>query len=394
MLTLKILSPGASGLEKTSRNLPCTLDTLFEDVQQAPTSQNCDQVTKLMLEASYDHKSIPLMLWAARTSDLDTLYSNASVEDAVEAATDFLNSVFQSDCHAQNSIVLGFEADRQVDSKDDMSAITSSSYVVVLSIINTALLRTHSISLRARQDLEERRLLEDFSVTPKPVTAWGRFTKAILPRGKARGGSSPYSFLGAAPPAKTRSRRSRMLFLLLSLVLAVCLSAASLSAFLSFSSYRITKYHRPAQDNFFQAANWSEWSSAHDLNEWHLRSDIGALVPSTQYDAEELPRLKWIEQEVPELARLFGNGRYPPPEDYGTIIPTGEGYHFAHCALTLRRFYWAHKRGWGLCPKDFDDEHLVHCLDVVDAHAFTVNGTAVIPTPKSTIHWFSPMACF
>ena len=144
--------------------------------------------------------------------------------------------------------------------------------------------------------------------------------------------------------------------------------------------------------------NVSTWLSYMDgKQDWILRIDDQAIVPSKLVDDEEKRYQEWFHAQYPEIEHIRLN------EDYlnetwlrsGAIdlVPVDDLFHFSHCVLAIRRYIKAKDTGHHVCGRDIDHDHMKHCLDALDWWAFPTQRVDSFPNPQRPFGWRTKV-CF
>lgn len=186
--------------------------------------------------------------------------------------------------------------------------------------------------------------------------------------------------------AKLHSKRSSHLSVLAILVMAtlalliIALSRARLMlsgpANVPYQRYDITGSHGPRYQLQFSYSNVSDWarSHPHTNDEWFLRIDDQAMIPTALVDEEELRYQAWYQTRYPEMNAIRLNQTYLDEEFLGDPeaiqIPADTTFHMSHCVRAVRRYWQARETGRHVCPRDIDHRHVKHCLDALDMWAF------------------------
>jgi hypothetical protein len=123
--------------------------------------------------------------------------------------------------------------------------------------------------------------------------------------------------------------------------------------------------------------NVSSWVSEHvDPNrndQWEVRIDDQAMIPSALMTEEEKRYQQWFQNRYPEKQLVVDHKAYINESWLGSmhiLVPSDHQFHFAHCVLVLRRYWIAKETGTHVCPRDIDYRHMKHCLDSLDEMAF------------------------
>ncbi|KAF2109807.1 hypothetical protein BDV96DRAFT_475220, partial [Lophiotrema nucula] len=131
----------------------------------------------------------------------------------------------------------------------------------------------------------------------------------------------------------------------------------------------------PKHQARLQWGNATEWARKvrYNKQDWRVRMDDQALVPSSLYDEEEEHYQKWFQQRYPYMKGLIDCMEYIHPAWLGSeniSVLWDAQFHFAHCVLALRRYWKAKESGRHVCGRDIDFAYMKHCLDSLDAKAF------------------------
>jgi hypothetical protein len=137
--------------------------------------------------------------------------------------------------------------------------------------------------------------------------------------------------------------------------------------------------------------NASAWSlnNPHDNGEWRIRLDDQALVPVAAWDDEDKFQ-QWYHERYPEMSEVIRTKKFIRPSWLGSpqiLVKWDKEYHFAHCFLTMRRYWKAKETGRHVCPKDIDYNHIQHCLNWFEGMAFTEAAEATIPSMGKYMIW-------
>jgi len=79
----------------------------------------------------------------------------------------------------------------------------------------------------------------------------------------------------------------------------------------------------------------------------------------------------------------------------GESLAWDEKFHFAHCVLALRRYWWAKESGRHVCGRDVDFGHVEHCLGYLDEKVFTPGPMDEVWEDGNKYYlWWQTKVCF
>ena len=311
-----------------------------------------DTVSKFI----FDCASSTFVLWQFRVSEA----SNSTSEDAIIGCGHF---VTKNALSKGNTAVIHYTCD--ADAPPDHKSSEGRSFFIFLRKLDGYEDSSIPVSFQERRALDER----STEMRERHRTqSWHESGFATRLRGLSQ-------------DCRTRNRLLGAVLLMLLLLMTGFVFARYHKPETEWIRYLTPGSTGPKYQYQFTHHNVSRWAAEHPHSngEWAVRIDDQAMIPVHLLDETEAGYQRWFQKRYPEMDQVVQREDYLNESWLGSLqinVPSDHQFHFAHCALALRRYWIARESGKHVCGRDIDYRHIKHCLDRLDEKAF-VDGPRV-----------------